>query len=168
MRQGTIFRFEQDGVKVGGCCFIVDRNTLFIKILSPYDISQTLTIDPDKEALTETEHGVSELFAYAEGIMKKMYMAIKLIEREPDMFQRLYINFENMVDGQHIRFFKRVFHSETDRHYFLKDMKERIYESYDQLFDKYITLPGINLSDLKNTLTPEFLEQVMVKLYNLD
>ena len=168
MRRATYIEFERNGVNVEGGCLIVDRNTLYIKMMAPHEVCQTLTIDPDKEALTETEKGEEELFAYAETVMKDMYHTIKLIEREPEMFQRLYVNFEAMVSGQHIRYYKRVFHSETDRLYFLKDMEERIQESYYQLFDKYIVSTDRDILGLRDTLTPRFLRQVMKKVFNLE
>ena len=168
MRRGTYIEFECNGVTVEGGCLIVDRNTLYIKMMSPYEVYQILTIDPEKEALTETEEGEDELFAYAETIMQEMYGTIKLIEREPKMFQRLFVNFNDMVSGQHVRLFKRVFHSETDKHYFMKNMDEKIKESYFQLFDKYITTTDIDILDLKKTLTPQFLRQIMRKIYNMD
>ena len=167
MRRGTYIEFECNGVTVEGGCLIVDRNRLYIKMFSPYEVHQTLTIDPDKEVLTETEEGEDSLFAYAETVMKEMYRTIKLIEREPKMFQRLYINFNELVSGQHVRFYKRVFHSETDRLYFLKDMNERIDESYYKLFDKYITTKDKEIVELRATLTPQFLRTVMRKIFQI-
>lgn len=166
MRKGVYIKFESNGVNVEGGCLIVDRNTLYIKMMAPFEVYQVLTIAPDREALTETEEGEEELFAYAETVMKEMYRTIKLIEKEPTMFQRLYINFKEMVNGQHIRCYKRVFHSETDLHYFLKDMYERILESYLLLFDKYITTADEEILALRHTLTPQFLIVVMKRVFN--
>lgn len=166
MRRSTYLKFENNGVNVEGGCLIVDRNTLYVRMMAPYGVYQILTIDPDREALTETEEGEEELFAYGETVMKEMYRTVKLIEREPELFHRLYVNFNDMVSGQHVRFYKRVFHSDTERYYFLEDMDRRINESYLQLFDKYITTENEEILALKQTLTPQFLRQVIRKVFN--
>lgn len=161
MRKGSYLAVDYDGVKVEGGCLIVDRNTLYVRMMGPYEVYQVLTIDSDKEALTETEEGENALFAYGRIVMREMYRTIKLIEREREMFQRLHVNFNDMKTAQHIRFYKRVFHSETDRHYFLKDMEERIDESYLKLFDKYIISADKEILALRQTLMPQFLSQVL-------
>lgn len=168
MKRGRYIELECNGVNVEGDCLIVDRNTLYIRMMSPYEVYQILTIAPDKETLTETEEGAEKLFAYAMTLMQDMYRTIKLIEQEPKMFQRLYVNFNDMVFGQHVRYYKRVFHSDTDRHYFMKDMDERIYESYLQLFDIYITTKDKDIIVLRQSLTPQFLRQVMRKVFNIE
>ena len=168
MRRGTYIELESNGVIIEGGCLIVDRNRLYVKMMKPYEVSRVIDIELDKQNLTETEEGEEELFDYAETIMAEMYRTIKLIEREPKMFQRLYVNFKAMVDGQEVRLFKKVFYSDTEREYFLKDMKARIYESYYKLFDKYITTTDKEIAELRNTLTPKFLRQIMRKIYNMD
>ena len=168
MRRGSCIELESNGVIVEGGCLIVDRNTLYLKMMSPYEVYQVLTIDPEKEVLTETEEGEEKLFAYAKTVMQDIYRTIKLIEQEHEMFQRLYVNFNDMVFGQHVRYYKRVFHSDTDKHYFMKDMDGRIYESYLQLFDKYITTKDEDILALRQSLTPQFLRQVMRKVFNIE
>ena len=167
MRKGSYLAVDCNGVKVEGGCLIVDRNRLYVKMMSPYEVWRVIDIE-NKQHLTETEEGEEELFDFAETVMAEMYRTIKLIEREPKMFQRLYVNFEAMVDGQEIRLFKRVFHSDTEREYFIRDMKARIYESYYRLFDKYITTTDKEIMELRNALTPQFLRQIMRKIYNMD
>ena len=168
MKRGTYIELESNGVIVEGGCLIVDHNTLYIRMLSPFEVYQALAIDPDKEALTETEEGEAELFAFAETVMRDMYRTIKLIEQELIRFQRLYVNFIEMERGQRVRFYKRVFHSDTERYYFMKDMDERIYESYLQLFDKYITTANENILALRQSLTPHFLRQIMRRVFNME
>ena len=168
MRKGSYLAVDCNGVKVEGGCLIVDRNRLYVKMLSPFEVWRVIDIELDKQHLTETEEGEEELFVYAEIIMAEMYRTIKQIEREPKMFQRLYVNFEAMVDGQEVRLLKKVFYSDTEREYFIREMKERIYESYYKLFDKYITTTDKEIMGLRNTLTPQFLRQIMRKIYNMD
>ena len=168
MRKGSYLAVECDGVKVEGGCLIVDRNRLYVKMMSPYEVWRVIDIELNKQDLTETEEGEEELFDYAEIVMAEMYRTIKQIERDPKMFQRLYVNFEAMVDGQEIRLFKRVFHSDTEREYFIREMKARINESYYKLFDKYITTTDKEIMELRNTLKPQFLCQIMRKIYNME
>lgn len=169
MKKACYIEYEcEEGTNVEGGCLIVDRNTLYIKMMSPYEVPNRIDIDLDRQHLTETEDGEDELFDYAATVLGEMYRTIKLIEREPAMFRRLYVNFENLIGGQQIRFRKRVFHSETDEYYFLKHMDEVIYESYFILFDKYITTTDKDILGLRNTLTPLFFRQVMRKVFHAD
>lgn len=168
MRKGSYLAVDCNGVKVEGGCLIVDRNRLYVKVMSPYEVWRVIDIELNKQHLTETEEGEEEMFDYAETVMAEMYRTIKLIEREPKMFQRLYVNFEAMVDGQEVRLFKRVFHSDTEREYFIRDMDERIYESYYKLFDKYITTKDEDILALRQSLTPQFLRRIMRKIYNMN
>lgn len=168
MRKGSYIAVECDGVKVEGGCLIVDRNRLYVKMMGPYEVSRVIDIEPDRQHLVDTEEGEEELFDCAETVMAGMYRAIKLIEREPEMFRRLYVNFEAMVGGQEVRLLKKVFYSDTEREYFLRDMKARIQESYYTLFDAYVTTEDPEIKALRNTLAPRFLRQVMRKLYDMD
>ena len=168
MRRGTYIELESNGVIVEGGCLIVDRNRLYVKMMSPYEVWRVIDIELDKQHLTETEEGEEELFDYAETVMAEMYRTIKLIEREPKMFQRLYVNFEAMVDGQEVRLLKKVFYSDTEREYFIREMKARINESYYKLFDKYITTKDEDILALRQSLTPQFLRQVMRKVFNIE
>ena len=168
MRKGSYLAVDCNGVNVEGGCLIVDRNRLYIKMMSPYEVWRVIDIGLDKQHLTETEEGEEELFDYAETVMAEMYRTIKLIEREPKMFQRLYVNFEAMVDGQEVRLLKKVFYSDTEREYSIRDMDARIYESYYKLFDKYITTKDEDILALRQSLTPQFLRQVMRKVFNIE
>lgn len=165
MKKASYIDCESLGVEVEGACLIVDRYTLYVKMMSPYEVAKVIDIDLDKQYLTETEEGEDELFDYASSVLAEMYRTIKLIERESNMFKRLYVNFGDMVGRQRVRFYKRVFHSQTEKHYFIKNIDEEISKSYLQLFDKYITSTDIDILDLRKTLTPQYLRQIMKKVF---
>ena len=167
MRKGAYIESECNGITVEGGCLIVDRNRLYIKMRKPYDVSQTVNLDLEQGKLTESEEGEEKLFDYAETILAQMYETIKIVERNQEMFQNLYVNFENMVDGQEVRLYKKIFYSDTEREYFIRDMEERIYESYYRLFDKYITSTDKKVLALRNTLPPLFLREIMKKICNM-
>ena len=165
MRKGSYIEFHDDEITIEGFCHIISQDTLYLKIIKPYRLSIPIEIEFDRLILTETEEGVNLLFDEAKKIMVETYRTIKIIEREPKLFQRLYLNFESMVSGQSVRLYKKVFYSDTEREYFIRETEKRIKESYCQLFDKYILSNDKDVLDLRDKLKPLLLRQIMQQLY---
>lgn len=165
MRRGSYIECHDDEITVQGFCHIIAQNTLYLKMIKPYRLSIPIEIGFDRLILTENEEGMNILFDESKKIMSETYRAIKIIEREPKLFQRLYVNFESMVSGQSIRLDKKVFYSDTEREYFIRETEKKIKESYYQLFDKYILSNDKEVLDLRDKLTPQLLRQIMQQLY---
>ena len=105
MRRSAYIECKNDEIPIQGFCHMVAKNTLYLKMVKPYRLSIPIEIGFDRLILTENEEGMKLLFDDAKKIMSETYKAIKIIEREPKLFQRLYVNFESMDNGQSLRLF---------------------------------------------------------------
>ena len=162
MRRATYLATDYTGVTIKGACFIVDNYILYVKMEYPYKTYNTIEIENPR--LTETEEGVEELFKLAVYVLMRLYRTIEIIKAKRPLFERLLVNFEDMVGMQSVKFKKKVFYSDTEREYFERNFDEVVKESYYQLFDKYIISADEEVTGLRKSLTPLLLRRIINKV----
>lgn len=162
MRRATYLTTDYKGVTIKGVCLIVDSHILYVKMEYPYKTYNTIEIENPR--LTETEEGVEELFKLAVYVLMRLYRTIEIIKDNRPIFERLLVNFEDMLNMQSVKFKKKVFYSDTEREYYERNFDEVVKESYYQLFDKYIQSEDEEVTGLRNSLSPPLLRRIIHKV----
>lgn len=162
MERVTYLDLEYNGIDIKGACVIVNRNLLFVKMTSPYKASETTEITNCD--LTETEEGVKEIFSLGGKTLLQLYKNIETVKANKEIFQSLWINFNNMMEMQVMKMKKKVFYSENERELYNRNMIEILKDSFAQLFDKYIQSRDKEVLALKESLHPLTLEKILTKV----
>ena len=142
-----------DGIK--GEYEIDSRFSAYIWMTYPYELKVYIelpsgTLGDEKEIEDLVSHDLQYLLK-----------CIETIELNFDEFERLSINYSALDSGLYIQMFNKKFYSSYEEERYMQELKIRLKEGYNELYDKYITNPDHLYKTFKNKIAPSILSTLI-------
>lgn len=134
-----------DGISIKGSYVIENTGTVYIDIREPFAISDFVNPVLDFEIDTY----LSELLNF-----------VDTIKNHRAAFEKLHNGYSDFKNLLSIQYYKRVFHSETERDAYITDMCSKLREEFFRLYRKLI-IPEVRLSYDFVLSVPNLIKQIL-------
>lgn len=149
-------KFIEANYDIKGEYEVINSFSLKIWMTAPYSVDVIIDLP------SGTFQNEEEMDKLVRQDLEYLYYCMQTIKLDLAEFEKLSANYTALDSGLRIQMYNKKFYSSNEEERYKKELKEKLKEGYNELYDKYIKNPDPVFKAFKDKLAPSILS-ILIK-----